>query len=45
MADFCRACSLEYFDKDFRELADITTEQAWKEGWAAIVICEGCGHI
>lgn len=45
MADFCAACSEEIFDKDFKELAGISTEQDTKEGRYAEVICEGCGFI
>lgn len=40
MADFCRDCSLEMFNKDFRDLADIV-----KEGQVLRTICEGCGPI
>ena len=45
MADFCKACSIELLDKDFKELAGITKEESWDKGLAATVICEGCGHI
>lgn len=45
MADFCKACSIELFDKDFEELAGITSSEAWCRGKAALVICEGCGPI
>lgn len=45
MADFCKACSEEHFDKDFGELAGITTGEAFADGRAAVVICEGCGPI
>ena len=42
MADFCKACSIR---EDFRDLTGITTEEDWKNGKAAVVICEGCGYI
>ena len=45
MADFCKQCSLDLFDEDFKELAGITKVESWKNGLAANVICEGCGFI
>ncbi len=42
MADFCRQCWGEPYTED---LSGITTEEAWQEGKAAIVLCEGCGII
>lgn len=45
MADFCHACSIQIFGRDYRELAGITSAEAWAEGRAAVVICEGCGYI
>jgi hypothetical protein len=45
MADFCLQCSDELFGKDFEELAGLTTPEAWAEGKAAVVLCEGCGPI
>jgi len=45
MADFCKACSIELFGKDFEDHKGITTEQMWKELHAVTVICEGCGPI
>lgn len=45
MADFCKQCSIDMFGEDFRELAGITTEEEWRQGFAALVICEGCGPI
>lgn len=45
MADFCKACSEEMFDKDFKELAGLSTEQDTKEKKYCVVICEGCGPI
>jgi hypothetical protein len=38
MADFCKQCSEELFDKDFEELSGLC-----QEGFIANVICEGCG--
>lgn len=45
MASFCKACSEEYFGKDYEDFANIVTEKQWKEEYAALVICEGCGPI
>tara|TARA_Y100000310_G_C20457350_1_gene703679 strand:+ start:183 stop:416 length:234 start_codon:yes stop_codon:yes gene_type:complete len=45
MADFCKACSIELYEKDLGDFANITTEDDWKEGRAALVMCEGCGPI
>ena len=45
MADFCKSCSEEHFGQDFKELAGITTSDAFASARAAVVICEGCGPI
>lgn len=45
MADFCKACSIDHFNEDFKELAGLTPVDAWKESKAVVVTCEGCGHI
>lgn len=45
MADFCKKCSIEMFGKDFKELANITTEKQTKNKIYAKVICEGCGWV
>jgi hypothetical protein len=45
MADFCRACSLEHFDKDYEDLRGATTSDMQNKGKFAVVICEGCGCI
>jgi len=42
MADFCKECSEEMFDKDFKELAGLQGEDKEK---FPVVICEGCGPI
>jgi len=44
MADFCKECSEYYFDMDYGNLANITTEQEEKQGLFAGVLCEGCGE-
>ena len=44
MADFCQQCSLEMFDMDFRELAELGPKGSvlpLEHGWTAL--CEGCG--
>lgn len=38
MADFCKQCSIEAFNEDFRDLAGIAVE-----GRVAQTLCEGCG--
>lgn len=40
MSDHCKSCIPE-----FNDLVGITTLDAWKEGKAAVVLCEGCGPI
>jgi hypothetical protein len=45
MADFCKACSIDIFGEDFKELALITKEEDWKGGKACTALCEGCGFI
>lgn len=45
MADFCKACSVNMFGEDFKELANITQVAAWQEGKAVTVLCEGCGPV
>lgn len=45
MADFCRACSIDLFGKDLRELAGLTDPASWAEGRASRAICEGCGFV
>ena len=44
MADFCKDCSEELFGRDCGDLKGLITEDQWKEGYAAPVICEGCGY-
>lgn len=43
MADYCKQCA-EYwgFEPDFK---GATTTEMWKKGYAAVVLCEGCGAI
>lgn len=45
MANFCKACSIELFGKDFGDLAGITRKSHERRGEAMVVICEGCGVI
>ena len=45
MADFCKQCSIEIFDQDFKELAGLTSLEAEAEDRFCVVICEGCGRI
>lgn len=44
MADFCMQCSESHGFPNV-DLVGITTAAEWDEGKAAVVICEGCGHI
>lgn len=45
MDDFCKQCSIEIFGEDFRDLAELSTEDDTKNGLYPVVICEGCGCI
>ena len=45
MADFCKACSIKLSNKDYGDLAGITSKKNEANGVAATVICEGCGVI
>lgn len=47
MADYCKQCSIELFDEDFRELAGLVTKEQFEspDKLVAFVICEGCGFI
>lgn len=45
MSDFCKQCSLELFGQDFRDLANLLTEEQEHQGLLANVICERCGFI
>jgi len=45
MADFCKECSMELFDKDCEDLKGLSTEEDTKNGLYCVVICEGCGYI
>ncbi len=45
MADFCTDCSIEMFDKDFKELAGLSTEEDTKNELYCMALCEGCGPI
>ncbi len=43
MADYCQACSIELFGKDYGNFAGLTSEEDWTEDRAVVVLCEGCG--
>jgi hypothetical protein len=45
MADFCRQCSEQHFGQDFKELANLMSEEDAAKGFAASALCEGCGAI
>ncbi|AIW04010.1 hypothetical protein EM69_004005 [Salmonella enterica subsp. enterica serovar Typhimurium] len=45
MADFCKECSIDMWGKDTGDLSGLITEAEVKEGYGAVVICEGCGII
>lgn len=45
MADFCRACSIEHFGKDFGDFAGLRTPEGIADDRWPLVICEGCGFI
>ncbi len=43
MADFCKACSIELFGEDGKDLANLGGHPSLGMGWKAL--CEGCGFI
>lgn len=45
MAEFCKQCSIDLFGEDFGDLAGLTSEEQWNNGFAITTICEGCGLI
>jgi len=46
MADFCKLCSLEHFNKDYKELAGLGRgKPPLRPGYGYPTICEGCGFI
>jgi len=45
VADFCKACSIELFGEDLRELASLGHGTPLPAGHGYSVICEGCGFI
>jgi hypothetical protein len=46
MADFCLQCSLDMFDKDFKDLATLGEDgDKLPRGFGYAAICEGCGFI
>lgn len=44
MADFCRQCSIEHFDKDFGDLANLGGGRKLEPGHGWLALCEGCYH-
>ncbi len=45
MADFCRQCSLEHFDRDFGDLRGLSKPEDTARKLYAPVLCEGCEFI
>lgn len=45
MADFCKACSVENWGKDFNDLAGLISEEECQQGYRIFALCEGCGPI
>ena len=43
MSDYCKQCSMELFNKDNGELANLVTELDRVNKHSAMVLCEGCG--
>lgn len=43
MADFCKQCSIELFGEDFKDLAELVTEEEEAKHFVVTVLCEGCG--
>lgn len=45
MSEFCKACSIDIFGEDSKDFVGITTKEAFAQGLACVVLCEGCGPI
>lgn len=45
MADFCKVCSVMMFNRDFEELAGLSTAEDTENGLYCWVLCEGCGSV
>ncbi len=45
MADFCKQCSEDMFDKDFGDMQGMSNEDHTLIGLFATALCEGCGPI
>ncbi len=45
MSDYCKECSEQQFDKDFKDLANLVTKEEVENGIYAWSICECCGYI
>lgn len=43
MADYCKQCSIELFNEDFRDFDGLISEEQVLDGQGALVVCEGCG--
>ncbi len=43
MADFCKQCSLELFNEDFKDLANLGGGKYLPPGSGWQALCEGCG--
>jgi hypothetical protein len=43
MSSFCKQCSLEMFQEDFRELAGLLSHEDADNGYLLEALCEGCG--
>lgn len=44
MAGFCKKCSIEMFEEDFKDFEGLISAEEFAEGSKAEVLCEGCGH-
>lgn len=45
MSDFCKQCSLELFNEDFKELAGLGSGIPLRPGYGWGALCEGCDLI
>lgn len=45
MAEFCKECSINMWGRDLGEFSNLISEDKVKEGYGALVCCEGCGVI
>lgn len=43
MADFCKQCSIQMFNHDYKELAGLLSDQ--DDPYVDMALCETCGYV